>query len=259
MRTGLMVQRSLFMICGLLVFGLLGMAQTQPVIGLPPGSSQETRQDAIKLLEQSIDGRDIAGSIVRAETVRGQLLGPFTPAEIAAAQNRENEQLKVAILPIFLEYERKAPGPGKWGRASFLPNLTCLSWLAGQYEKTKSYADESATIGGGLTGVDDKHLVLYWGYHFLGLLASAANDFDSAKSYLIRSGEVAGGPALAITGPNMTLAKVLLERGETNSVLAFMAAWSGRWNQDGGRLALWESVVRGGAVPDFKRSLETRP
>ena len=142
-----MVQRSFYIISGLAIGALLGMAQAQPAMGSPPGASADP-QDAIKSLKQSIDDRDTGSSVARAEAVRGQLLGPFTPDEIAAAQNQEDENFRAAILAIFLEYEGKAPAAGTPTRARYLAQLTYLSWLAGQYEKTKIYANESIAIGG---------------------------------------------------------------------------------------------------------------
>ena len=53
----------------------------------------------------------------------------------------------------------------------------------------------------------------------------------------------------------MLLAKVLLEKGESSTVLGYFALVKNFWVNDGGKLADWTTVVQGGGVPAFGANL----
>ena len=54
-------------------------------------------------------------------------------------------------------------------------------------------------------------------------------------------------------GPNMTLAKELLKKGENEIVLEYCQLCSKFWKRD--RLKQWADVVEEGRVPDFGANL----
>jgi hypothetical protein len=56
-------------------------------------------------------------------------------------------------------------------------------------------------------------------------------------------------------GPNMSLAKDLVEKGERDSVLAYFELCRKFWEKDEGRLDQWSRDVKSGKVPDFGGNL----
>ena len=56
-------------------------------------------------------------------------------------------------------------------------------------------------------------------------------------------------------GPNMSLAKDLLEAGETHAVIASFEQCRTFWKMDGTQLDRWTADVRDGKVPNFGANL----
>jgi len=92
----------------------------------------------------------------------------------------------------------------------------------------------------------------------LGQIALDANDLDEAKRQLLEAGKTPGSPQLDTFGPNMILAKELLEKKETATVLKYFELCSSFWKDENGkndRLEQWKAVVLKGEIPDFKANL----
>jgi tetratricopeptide (TPR) repeat protein len=96
--------------------------------------------------------------------------------------------------------------------------------------------------------VQDVHIVL-------GRLALAESSVEEAKKHLIEAGKSPGSPQMDSFGPNMTLAKELLERGEKNVVLKYFDLCSKFWEDDFGKLKQWKKEVERGVMPDFGANL----
>jgi hypothetical protein len=56
-------------------------------------------------------------------------------------------------------------------------------------------------------------------------------------------------------GPNMSLAKDILEKGETDVVLQYFELCRKFWEMEGGKLDQWSREVKAGSVPDFGANL----
>ena len=74
-----------------------------------------------------------------------------------------------------------------------------------------------------------------------------------AKQYLLESGKTTGSPVLNSFGPSMALAKELLDKGETNAVLDFLADCQKFWPRYGSenKTAQWAEEIKQGKTPDF--------
>lgn len=91
----------------------------------------------------------------------------------------------------------------------------------GDYGKAKHYADELIRLSVELFSKekpDDDST--HKGNTVLGRLALRDGNIAEAKSYLLKSAMVEGSPVLGSFGPNMTLAKELLENNEREVVLS---------------------------------------
>ena len=84
----------------------------------------------------------------------------------------------------------------------------------------------------------------------LGRIALAEGNVKAAKFRLTAAGNTPGSPQLNSFGPNMTLAKDFLERGEQDVVLRYFRACAKFWEMDRGKLDEWAAQVEEGTIPD---------
>jgi hypothetical protein len=89
----------------------------------------------------------------------------------------------------------------------------------------------------------------------LGRLALHVGEVEAAKQYLIASGKTSGSPTLCSFGPNMSLAKELLEHGEHETVLRYFDLCRIFWQSNFGQLDEWTREVRAGKIPEFGANL----
>jgi hypothetical protein len=92
--------------------------------------------------------------------------------------------------------------------------------------------------------VQDANLVLG------GIAVREERIFD-AKRYLIEAGKSPGSPQMDSFGPNMSLAKDLLEKGEREVVVEYLNLCRYFWKMHDGRLDTWIQQAKKGETPDF--------
>ena len=76
-----------------------------------------------------------------------------------------------------------------------------------------------------------------------------------AKKRLLDAGKTPGSPQLNSFGPNMTLAKEMLEAGEKSAVLEYLQLCEKFWSMEDGRLAVWRRMISEGGTPRFGANL----
>lgn len=86
---------------------------------------------------------------------------------------------------------------------------------------------------------------------FLGRMALQKGKTNEAKHYLLQAGKTPGSPVLGSFGPDMTLAKELLEKGERKAVIEYLELCAKFWKSGKGRLTWWKSTLEAGGIPDF--------
>ena len=89
----------------------------------------------------------------------------------------------------------------------------------------------------------------------LGRLALREDKVEVAEDFLLRAGRTPGSPQLDSFGPNMVLARELLEKGRSEKVLEYFALCGKFWQDDHGRLKAWSAQVKEGNEPDFGANL----
>lgn len=111
------------------------------------------------------------------------------------------------------------------------------------YAKAKRYADELLRLSVELFSKekpDDDST--HKGNIVIGRLTLREGNIEAAKSYLLKSAMVEGSPVLGSFGPNMTLAKELLEKDERAVVLEYFDLCAKFWKQDrDGKLKKWKT------------------
>jgi hypothetical protein len=89
----------------------------------------------------------------------------------------------------------------------------------------------------------------------LGRIALAKDDVAEAKRRLLASADSKGSPQMNSFGPNLQLAKALLEKGEREVVLEYFQRCSKFWTLGQDRLAEWTALVKQGEIPEFGANL----
>jgi hypothetical protein len=89
----------------------------------------------------------------------------------------------------------------------------------------------------------------------LGRLALRDGKKDEAKKYLLAAGKSPGSPTMDSFGPNMSLAKDLLDKGERDVVLEYFELCRNFWKDGNSELDRWRDEVKNGKIPRFGANL----
>ena len=127
--------------------------------------------------------------------------------------------------------------------------------VAGEKEKAKEYAE--TLLKQAETMPDD------WNYGnavhvanlVFGHIALAAGDVKEAKRFLLAAGRTPGSPQLNSFGPNMRLAKALLEKGETEAVFEYFDLCDKFWKPQSSKTTEWKAAVEKDEMPLFGANL----
>lgn len=140
-------------------------------------------------------------------------------------------------------------------RDSLLEDLAKGAYSADQLDKARHFAELMLqnTEAGWNSGNRIHH-----GNLVLGRIALREGNIEAAKSRLIAAGKTPGSPQLNSFGPNMALAKALLEIGEREAVLEYFRLCSKFWNSDRAKEKLdnWSVLSAAGRIPDFRANLD---
>lgn len=203
--------------------------------------------EALQKLEQMTDQ-------IRAMLEKGDLKGAQRQSsELMRAISKQVQSLEPAPSEKLAKLEQETQPSGR-ERFYALADLAKTAFAAGDLNKAELYARELLSVA------PDKEWnygnAVFFGNMVIGQVALRRdkNTF-LAKSSLLASGETPGSPQLNSFGPNMSLAKDLLEQGERDSVLEFFAECRKFWKMDYGKLDAWTASVRGGGMPDFGANL----
>jgi Flp pilus assembly protein TadD len=138
-------------------------------------------------------------------------------------------------------------------RSALLQYVAVVALDAGELKKAEAYATEMLTKASSHKSDWNYGNAVHHGNLILGRLALGSGDLAKAKKHLIEAGKTPGSPQLNSFGPNMTLAKELLKKGEKEIVLEYFQLCSKFWKRD--RLKQWTDEVEKGRVPNFGGNL----
>ena len=150
------------------------------------------------------------------------------------------------------DFERAYELSSGSGRGSLLTYLGMAAFVAGDIEKARTYAKSMLE-----PAPDDwnKGNRIHFGNLVLGRIALADGDLAEAGARLIAAGQTPGSPQLNSFGPDMALAKKLLEHGETRAVVRYLEFCGNFWETDRDRLKEWIVLIEAGRTPDFSFNL----
>ena len=129
---------------------------------------------------------------------------------------------------------------------------TCFN--AKKYKKAKKYATELLMLAEKYPNDWNYGNAVYDAHVVLGRLALLKNDIETAKEELFLAVKTPGSPQLDSFGPNMTLAKDLIEKGQTEPVIQFLIECKQFW-YDHQTVDEWINAIEAGEMPDFQANL----
>lgn len=143
-------------------------------------------------------------------------------------------------------------------RRHALERLATSAFAAREFEHAIKYASELLDLA--VTNQLPEFLHDGEAFHLantlLGRNALRVGDVEGARRHLIEAGKTSGSPALVSFGPDMRLAKELLEQGERKVVLEYFELCKQFWRKGLDRLNDWSLIVKEGGMPDFEANLE---
>ena len=131
--------------------------------------------------------------------------------------------------------------------------LTTAAYTAKKYEALEfllaEWRDLSLRTARGLMYPESVHMT----HNYRGLIALERGDVETATIELLKSARVPRSAILGVVGPNMQLAKELLERGERQVVLEYLHWCRKFWLLPFRfrKLRRWKAEIYAGKVPNF--------
>jgi tetratricopeptide (TPR) repeat protein len=171
---------------------------------------------------------------------------------VRSSGDERQAQAKKALA----KYERAAELADGQEKEGMLVELAKLAFEAGEDAKAKEFATQLLAFGA-KDGNWNSGNAVHHGHLVLGRLALRAGDVDAAKTELLEAGKTTGSPQLDSFGPNMMLAKELIDQGERSVVVEYFDLCREFWNDERDLKTLddWSATVKAGDVPDFGGNL----
>jgi hypothetical protein len=136
-----------------------------------------------------------------------------------------------------------------------LDDVAKESFNVGKIEDARKYATELLALAPRFQGNWNYGNAVQDGNLVLGRIAVHEGRMEEAKQYLLEAGKSPGSPQMDTFGPNMSLAKDLLEKGERDTVLQYFELCRKFWEMESGKLNEWSRAVKTGKIPDFGANL----
>src|SRR5439155_18601717 len=140
------------------------------------------------------------------------------------------------------------------GRPRLVPLVELATFVAEQceYDRVKKYVEEAYTLNPGATELHDLLTIS-------GIVALGSNDVTNAKRQLLESVRVCtkdGYPCIPnrLYGFNVSLAQKLLEYGQRDAVIDFLAQCQRIWSHQRGQINTWIEAIRSQQQPEFRTS-----
>jgi len=184
----------------------------------------------------------LIGVLVSSGSSRGAEQSDVSPAERERGMRLIQGDLDVATNEVERFYAlnhaaKNALQDGNVGKAEAL--AIELARLAPKYTNDWNYGN----------AIQDANQVL-------GRIALSKGNVAEARKRLLASANSKGSPQMNSFGPNMQLAKALLEKGERDVVLEYFNRCRAFWKMGEEPLAAWTASVNKGEIPEFGGNLK---
>ncbi|MCE9613831.1 MAG: protein kinase [Lentisphaerae bacterium] len=175
---------------------------------------------------------------------------PHSPAAVEApAEPEQARQMKITQGDL-------GAAANELERFYALRNAARTALKSGQTETARKLATELADLAPKYKDDWNYGNAILGANQVLGQIALAEGNIEEAKKRLLASADSKGSPQMNSFGPNMQLAKELLEKGERDVVLEYFKRCGAFWTMGTDRLASWAETVNQGQMPDFGGNLD---
>lgn len=236
-----------------------------------PGGYLEAKRAWARLVREEPDNvtilRHAAGSHAGSEAApaagllrQAEAVEPSNPEwarELARLEWREARLFPEGRDPAaagraLAHFERAYDLSNAAGRRDLLPDLAMAAIAAEEHQRAREYGTAMLELAPDASGSGDP---IHYGNVVLGHLALEENDLERARAHLLAAGRLRRSPVERLGAPDMTLAKALLERGESDTVLEYFGLCFDFWQEGHEQLMDWIVLVEAGRIPDFRRHL----
>ncbi|HVO61447.1 MAG TPA: hypothetical protein VMT53_10965 [Terriglobales bacterium] len=156
----------------------------------------------------------------------------------------------------FVAIEEKASRLTGRERFHQLSDLAKRAFNAQEIDKAEVLAKELLADAPKYRNDYDYGNAIFYGNFVLGRVAVSRGDLEAADKYLLQSGSTPGSPNLDSFGPNMMLAKELLQNEHSRVVLQYFGLCRNFWETGKEQLNEWTTEVNNGKLPDFGPNLK---
>jgi len=165
--------------------------------------------------------------------------------------------MRYAILfaLLFLQFGCGSSLPPQTARFYDLGDLAKLAFDNEEIDQARAYAKELLVLATQHKGDWNYGNAIHHGNLILGRIALRDGRIDEAKNLLLEAGKSPGSPQMDSFGPNMSLAKDLLEKDEREVVLEYFELCRKFWDMGHGTLDDWAKDVKSGNIPAFGANL----
>jgi len=188
-----------------------------------------------------------------AQTMTAAFLAKLYRSDELVADSPEDRHALAGKALLVLENSVKS-ADGE-NRFDGLTQLAKVAFEANEMGKAESYAKEVLRLAPQYVRNWNYGNAIHDGNLVLGRIRLRQGKIAEAKDYLLIAGETPGSPQLNTYGPNMSLAKELLEKGERDVVLQYFELCGEFWRSGAEELQRWRDDVKANRTPDFGTTL----
>lgn len=158
-----------------------------------------------------------------------------------------------------IESEIDSTRPAAFERFKLLPDLAVFAAKSGDLRKANELGEEILISAERYRKMSSAYgNALFYGHFVAGWVALSRGDEVGAAKELLRAGETPGSPVLRSYGPDMSLAKRMLDSGDRKTVIAFLRRCQSFWPEGAKRLEEWIGIIEHGGTPEFGANLVYR-
>jgi tetratricopeptide (TPR) repeat protein len=202
-----------------------------------------------------IHDKDLAEDLLK-QAQKAEPNNPHWPERLGHLYALPNGEGKAAAAKSLKEFEKaQSIDTSELSRFHRLNALAKQAFEAGEIEKASKYANELLETAQKYPQDWNYGNAIHHGNNVLGRVALKQGDVKQADEYLLKAGQTTGSPTLDSFGPNMSLAKELLEKGEKNAVLQYFELCRKFWSMGAEKLDTWTKEAKAGKTPDFGANL----
>ena len=191
--------------------------------------------------------------------IRGERLGPPDISESRAAVQRVAQlrsQFPRDATQALADTEQQTAGTSGEKRFYALRDLAKAALAAEKDNTAGNYATELLAMATQYPNDWNYGNAIHDGNMILGRIALHKGDVATARHYLLESGHTPGSPQLGSFGPNVTLAKELIEINERDTALQYFALCKSFWKMDSQKLDDWSAGCGSHAGQIFENLIE---